>query len=155
MKTAHRTASQHKRRWQADPGAIYRVMGRLQPFTPTEQLRLNLPPRVAFESLRTGHGEEGDFHTLAGAVNVAMVRAEVIDLLAEQTAITARDALMRCLQRHQTTGRWGFDGPALQDIPPALDLYEQLLALSTPQQMQDAMTETIRRMESGNHLAAA
>lgn len=154
MKTAHRQASHAKRRWQADPAALYRLMNRLQPFTPTEQLRLNLPPRVAYESLRTGRGEEADFHTLAGAVNVAMVRAETINPLAEQTAITARDALMRCWQRHQASGRWGFDGPALQDLPPALDLYEQLLALSTPQQMQDAMAETIRRMESGNHLAA-
>ena len=131
MKTAHRTASQYKRRWQADPGAIYRVMGRLQPFTPAEQLNLNLPPRVAYESLRTGAGEEMDFHTLAGAVNVAMVRAEVIDPLAEQTAITARDALMRCWQRHQATGleqdaAHGTDAQG-GEAPPALTEREVLV----------------------------
>lgn len=155
MKTSHRQASHAKRRYQADPSAIYRVMSRLQTFTGSEQLKLNLPVRLAYESLRTGVGSENDFHTLAAAINVTVVRAEAIDPLAEQTAIAARDAVMRCWQRHQATARWGFDGLALQDLPPALDLYDQLLALSTPLQMQQAMTETIRRMESGNHLAAA
>lgn len=154
MNTAQRNASRAKRRYAADPSAIYRVFGRIQPFTPSEQLRLNLPPRVAYESLRTGPGEEGDFHTLAGAVNVTMVMAESIDPLAEQTATLARDALMRVLQRHQATGRWGFNWQDLRDIPPALELYEQLLQLSTPLQMQAAMAETIRRMDSGNHLGA-
>lgn len=149
MKTAHRQASHAKRRYTADPGAIYRVFGRIQPFTPNEQLRLNLPPRVAYESLRTGKGEEGDFHTLAAAVNVSLVLAEQIDPLAEQTVLLGRDAMVRVLQRHHDTRRWGFNWQDLRDIPPVLDFYEQLIANCTPMQMQDAMNETIRRMRTG------
>jgi len=140
---------------RADPGTMFRVLGRLAPFTPAEQLNLNLPARLAFESIRTGKGQEGDFHTLASAINVTMIRAKDIDPLVEQTAKDARDALHRCWTRWENTARWGFDGPALQSIPLALDLYEQLLELSTPIQMQAAMNETIRRMQAGIHLGSS
>ena len=39
---------------------------------------------------------------------------------------------------------------ALQDIPPALDLHEQLLELGTPLQMANAMKEALARMNSGH-----
>jgi hypothetical protein len=136
-------------RYAADPMAMFKVMNKVKPFDSTEQMRLNLPVRVAYESLRSGKGEEGDFHTLAAAVNVAMVCAEKIDPLVEETAILARDALVRCWHRYQKTGRWGFDGPALVDIPAAIDLHEQLVANQTPLQMQKAMVEVIRRMDAG------
>lgn len=149
MKTAHRKAAHAKRRYQADPAAMFRVFNRLEPFTQAEQHQLNVPVKLAYERLRTGVGCEDDFHTLAAAVNVAMIRAESIDPMAEQTAVNARDALLRCLVRHGSTGRWGFDGPALHDLPPAIDLHEQLLALPTPLEMADAMKEAIRRMDAG------
>ena len=149
MKTAHRKAAHGKRRYQADPAAMFRVFNRLEPFTQAEQHQLNVPVKLAYERLRTGVGCEDDFHTLAAAVNVAMIRAESIDPMAEQTAVNARDALLRCLVRHSTTGRWGFDGPALQDLPPAIDMHEQLVALSTPLQMETAQREARRRMEAG------
>ena len=149
MKTAHRTASKAKRRYVADPLAMFRVLNRIEPFTESEQHQLNVPVKLAFEKLRTGIGADDDFHTLAAAINVAMIRCEDIDPMAEITACNARDALVRCLARHATTGRWGFDGPALQDIPPAIDLHEQLLGLSTPLEMADAMKEAIRRMDAG------
>lgn len=141
-----------KPRYVADPASLYRVMNRIQPFTKSEQHQLNLPVRVAYERMRTGAGTEGDFHSLAAAINVAMIRAEAIDPMAEITAIDARDALQRCLQRYATIGKWGFDGPALQDMPAAIDLYEQLIQLSTPLQMADAMTEAIARMDRGDVL---
>lgn len=72
-----------------------------------------------------------------------------IDPLCVETAKRAQAGLMRAYDRHTTTGRWGFDGPALQDMPDAIDLYEQMLELSTPMQMQAAMRETINRMNGG------
>ncbi|MGH6627615.1 MAG: hypothetical protein ACRECD_13940 [Burkholderiaceae bacterium] len=149
MKTAHRQASQAKRRWQADPSALSRVMNRLQPFSAPELVQLQTPVRVAFESLRSGRGEEDDFHTLAAVVNVALIRSEAIDPLCVETCERAQQALLRVLERRRRSGLWGFDGPALQDIPPAIELHEQLLALSTPLQMQRAMNETLRRMSAG------
>jgi hypothetical protein len=59
---------------------------------------------------------------------------------------------MRCWDRFNRTGRWGFDGPALLDLPSTIDLHEQLISLSTPIQMADAMKEAIRRMDTGEYL---
>lgn len=154
MKTVHRNASRAKRR-PSDPGAIYRVMGKIQMFTPDELRRLKLPVRVAFESLRTGTGAEIDFHTLAAAVNTAMVRSESIDQLCVETCQRAQSALMLVLSRHDRLSKWGPDATGLQDIPPAIDLHEQLLDMSTPLQMQNAMAETIRRMRAGHALEVA
>lgn len=152
MNTAHRNASRNKRRWAADPSAIYRLMNKLQPFTPAELVKLQTPVRVAFEALRTGRGEEGDFHTLAAAVNTALICSEAIDPLCVETCKRAQAALMGILGRHERLGKWGLDSAALQDIPPAIDLHEQLLQLCTPQQLQNAMTETLRRIQAGETL---
>ena len=150
MKTAHRLQSRAKRTYTADPGAIYRLMNRLQLFTPGELVKLQTPVRLAYECLRTGQGQQDDFDTLAGAVNVALVRSESIDQLCVETCQRAQDALMSVLARSKRINKWGLDAAGLQDIPPAMDLHEQLLALSTPLQMQQAMRETLRRMEAGH-----
>lgn len=150
MKTAHRSASRAKRTYTADPSAIYRVMNRIQLFNPVELVELQTPVRMAFESLRTGKGEETDFHTLAAAINVSLIRSESIDKLCVETCQRAQYALMSVLARSKRIGKWGLDAAGLQDIPPAIDLHEQLLELSTPLQMQQAMRETLLRMNSGH-----
>lgn len=147
MKNAHRTASHSKRRWQKDYGAFSRVINRLEPFNADELMRLELPIRISFEAIKTGAGTEHDFHDLAAAVNVTIVRSEAVDPLCEQTAIAGRDALMRTWHRYQKTGKLGFDGPALHEIDHAIDLHEQLIRNSTPLQMIEAMREVISRGE--------
>jgi hypothetical protein len=155
MNTAQRKQSRVKRSYTSDPSAIYRLMNRFQAFTPVELVTLQTPVRVAFESLRTGRGEEADFHTLAAVVNVALIRSESIDQLCVETCQRAQDALMAVLSRSKRLGKWGLDAAGLQDIPPAMDLHEQLLELSTPHQMQQAMQETLRRMRTGHGLEVA
>lgn len=150
MKTAYRTASRNKRRYVADPMAMFRVFGRVETFTPAEQAALNLPVRIAFESLRTGKADESDFHTLAAAVNISMVCAEKIDPLVEQSCIGGRDALMRVHKRHAETGLWGLDGPAFAEIEQALEIYEQLVSLLTGGQLKEAMTICVQRMRDGH-----
>ncbi len=145
MKTAHRKASQHKRRWQKDFGAFGRIIGLLEPFTPEELLRLELPIRMSFEALKSGKGQESDFHDIAAAINCTMVRSEEVDPMCEYTAIAARDALMRTWHRWEKTGKWGFDGPALAEVEAGIDLHEQLIRLSTPGQTVKVMREVIRR----------
>lgn len=145
MNTTHRAASHGKPRYQADPMAIFKVMNKLTPFNDIELLRLELPIRLAFEALRTGRGTESDFHDLCAAINTTMVRSESVDPLCEQTAIAARDALMRCWHRHQKTQRWGFDGPALLEVEAGISLHEELIRNSTPLEMMEALREVIRR----------
>jgi hypothetical protein len=128
---------------------MFRVVGRVTPFTEAEQMQINLPVRVAFESIRTSRGEESDFHTLAAAVNITMVCAERIDPLVEQSCTAARDALQRMYDRHARVGSWGFDGPALQEVEQGVEIYEQLTALLTGGQLKAAMTECYRRMREG------
>lgn len=152
MKTAYRTQAQAKRRYQADPMAMFRAFGRAATFTESEQAQLNLPVRVAFQAFIDRTATEGDFHTLAGAVNVAMVCAERIDPLVEQTCTAARDALMRVHARQMACGQWGLDGPAFAELELAIDVYEQLTGLLTGGQLKDAMQECIRRMQAGDVL---
>ena len=138
---------------QADPMAIYRTMGKIQPFTADELVQLKIPPRVAFESLRRGHGTEFDFHTLAGVANNTLICAESIHPDCVAVAQKAQDALMRVLERANRLGKWGLDSAGLKDLPPVLEMHEQLLERYTPIQMQNAMRETIRRMQKGQTLS--
>jgi hypothetical protein len=134
----------------ADARSLPRLMARLEPFTASELLELQLPVHSAFEALRTGQGHEDDYHTLAAAVNTALIRSEAIDPLCVETCQRAQAALLAMRARFDRTGRWGVDHASLQDLPPALDLHDQLLAMSTPKQMADALSETLRRMHAGH-----
>ncbi|MCY1166939.1 hypothetical protein D9M73_68930 [compost metagenome] len=150
MKTAHRRASSGKRRYTADPMAMFRVLGKLTPFTEAEQATLNLPVRIAFEALRTRTAVESDFHTLAAAVNISMVCAEKIDPVVERSCVAARDAMQRVFERHAATGHWGLDGPAFAEIEQAVEIYEQINALLPAGQVKDALEECYRRISAGD-----
>lgn len=130
-----------------DCAAIFKVMNRLQPFTPAELARLELPIRISYDALKNGKGTRSDYQDLADAINVAMVRAEAISPLAEAMVLKARDAMMRMLERFTRLGRWGFDGPAIDEVLCAVEFHEELLRNSTPQQMIDAMREVYRRVD--------
>ena len=149
MKTVHRKASHAKRRYTADPTAIYRVIGRVEPFTVAEQAALNLPVRLAFDAFIKRTAVEDDFDTLVGAINISMICAEKIDPLVEQSCIAGRDAVARVHERFLRTGQWGLDGPALTEIEQTVDIYEQLTSLLTGGQLKAAMTECTDRMAKG------
>lgn len=149
------SAYARKRRLFDQMGGL-RLISELRPFDTAERLNLALPPRVAFESMRDGKGSDGDFDTLAAVVNVAMVRCEEIGQEGVELCQEAQDCLMETKARRERTGYWGFDYKALQSIPLAIDLHEQLLELSTPRQMMNAMREVVKRMKAGQvHEVAA
>ncbi len=62
-----------------------------------------------------------------------------------EAILTGRGTLLRTLHRYHATGRVGFDGPAIADVELGIDLHEQILRLSTPLQMADALREVMRR----------
>ena len=138
-----------------DPMALYRVQGRVTTFSKSEQAILNLPVRLALQALIDRTANEHDFHTLAAATNIATVCAEKIDPEVERVCTLGMDALMRVLDRHKKTEQWGMDGPARIELDGVVDVYEQLTSLLTGGQIKDAMTEVIRRMNSGHVLKAA
>ena len=102
--------------------------------------------RTAYEKLKAGNATIEEFDQLAAAINVGLIRAELIDPLAEQTMVKAVSALLHCSELHQRHGRFGFFGPELLAMNDAMDLYEEILRMSTPKQMMDALDTAAQRM---------
>jgi len=100
----------------------------------------------AFDDLRNGSTDDDLFDRLAATVNVGVVRAEQIDELCVGPMLAMRDALLRCDAIRGKHGRYGFDGPGLQAMATGLEVYEEMVRHSTPQQMREAMTISIDRM---------
>lgn len=64
--------------------------------------------------------------------------------------VKAGKALYRARQRWERTGQWGLDGPAIQELKDAIAAYEQVLLMSSPQQMHDAAMTRWRWIELQN-----
>lgn len=109
----------------------------------------------AFDDLRKGSTDDDLFDRLAAAINVGIVRAEQIDELCVGPMLAARDALIRCDEIRGKHGRYGFDGLGLQAMATGLEVYEEMVRNSTPQQMREAMTASIARMHQQEAAARA
>ena len=139
-----KTNRTRRRKYQADPVAMFKVFNRLQPFNATELVQLELPIRISFEALKTGKGTERDWSDLAAACNVTIVRSHDIGPECVAVAEAGSDALMRMWNRAQVHGVWAFDGPALAEVAQLVDLHEQIIRLSTPVQMMIAMGKVVK-----------
>lgn len=139
-----------KRRWQKDPSAMYRVMSMQQPFTQSEQIKLNLPVREALQSMRDGTGTDVHWNTLAAITNVCLLRGERI---APEVVDVAKDSQMAVLSikaRFDRTGKWGVSHDDLVQLEACIDLHEQLIELSTPGQILQAFRDVLARMNAGH-----
>lgn len=141
--------AQLKRRYAKDPMAMFKVMGRIEPYTPQDVVTLALPSRLAYESIKNGTGTTDHFDELVVSVNATLVRSESIHQDCVDVCIAAQEALLRCKARFLRTGRFGWDGPALHQVPPALDLHEEIMRNSTPHQMTVALKEQYSRIQRG------
>ena len=92
----------------------------------------------AFCRLRDGGTDDDLFDRLASCINVGLIRAEQIDAVCVTPMVAARDALIRCDGIRGRHGRYGFDGPGLHAMTAGLEVYEEMLRNSTPQQMAEA-----------------
>ena len=155
MKTKYRVAARAKRQHQGDPSAMYRLLGRIQPFTQDELTKLQLPVLMAFDDLRHGKGTRQDFSTLVAIISVVIDRAKTISPKCLELCGDAMSGLERMQERHEKTGKWGFDGTAMQDMGAVIDLYRQLLELGAPGEMIDAIRQSIGRLNSSNVLESA
>jgi hypothetical protein len=116
----------NRKRWNIDPTSAFKTINNLQPFADKELVELETPVRLAWQLLKTGKATETDFHTLAGAVNVALIRSEDINALAVEVCNRAITALAEVWNRHARKGVWGVDYLCLAHVPDAIDLYEQM-----------------------------
>jgi hypothetical protein len=110
---------------------------------------MRLTTYSAFDNLTKCTGTQQDFDGLGMAINVAVVRADDIDPsgLLSSKFTPAIDGFTRMQERHGRTGTLAFDGLGLQAAREALDLYDQILGLSTPRQMMQALKTAMRVVE--------
>lgn len=94
---------------------------------------------LSYLRLRDGGADETDFNRVAVAINLAKVRAMDIDAILANQIEQAQDAMMRCKARKQKHDTYGYDGPGLQAMAYAMDAQEEIVKLSSPKQMLDAM----------------
>lgn len=140
----------YARRRAADPTAWARALSNSQPTGHAEAVRITNLIRIAFENLKAGTGDADDFSRLAAAINVGIVRGEAIDQEVVDVMNRACEALLECSRRFAQHGRFGFAGPELAAVADAIDWYSQILEASTPNQMEAAVHESMRRITRGD-----
>lgn len=136
-----------------DPSAFMRTLVGVKPLEQDQRTDLGIAYRMAFQSLRTGPGQESDFHTIACTLNIALVLAEHgygAEWIEQVKA--AQDGLMHCLIRGQKIGSWGLDGPAMTAIGEVLPLHDEQLTLATQREIREAIAEVHRRITNGDTL---
>ncbi len=131
---------------QVEPSSVLRPILMCRQFDAEEASILAVEARMAWHKLTTGDGTQDDFDLLANSSNVALIRAEKIDELAVEVVLRAQAAIVAMKERYQRVGRFGADAAALQDVPPMLDFYCDLLSFSSPAIMTEALMESINRM---------
>ncbi len=150
MNRAQRRASAFKRtkrdRNAVEPSSVLRPILMCRQFNDEEASILAVEVRMAWQRLTHGDGTQDDFDLLANSSNVALIRAEEIDALAVEVVLRAQTAIIAMKERYQRVGKFGADAVALADVPPMLDFYCDLLTFSSPQNMTDALLESINRM---------
>lgn len=152
MNRAQRRAAAFKRaqRWdrnaQVEPSHVLKPILMCRTFDEDEAAIISVDLRMAWHRLTHGDGSQADFDLLANSSNVALVRAETLGDLAVETVLRAQAAIVAMKDRYLRTGRFGADAAALQDVPPMLDFYDELVAHGSPQIMTDALMETVARM---------
>lgn len=152
MNRAQRRQSQFKRaqRWDrnasVEPSAVLSPILYSRTFDADEAAKISVDTRMSWYRLTHGEGSEPDFDLLANSSNVALVLAEPLGELPVDLVLRAQAAIEAMRDRYLRTGRWGADAAALQDVPPMLDFYDELLAHGSPRVMVDALKVTVKRM---------
>ena len=154
-----RLASGKPRPKHIDPAAALRAVQRCSPAVSDDVLQGKVAVREALERLRSapGHSQQAanDYATLACMANVSLVRAEAISPLLVPPVQAAQDALVRMQARAARGLGYGFDGTGLQAVTDVVDVFEQILDLSTPAQMHAANAQVLARMRKGVVLEGA
>jgi hypothetical protein len=134
--------------------ALANTIANSQPTAPAEVARIMLMIRLAYEKLKIGNATDFEYDRVGAAVNVGLVRAESIGQPLVDAFKAAGEAMLECARRQKASGKYGFSGPNLLSMNAAMDLYEQLLGLSSPNQMHSAQMEAYRRLTAGEVITA-
>jgi hypothetical protein len=139
MNREHRRSALFKRKNRtetySEPSQVLTPFIRCTTFSQNEAATLSVQVRMAWHKLSNGEGSIEAFDCLAGHLNAAYHRANEIhaDCAAIIDAAQASANVIR--DRYERTKVFGADAHSLRVIPEALDLYDQILANSSPAQM--------------------
>ena len=136
---------------RVDPHAGLQAIAMHHRIDDSQQVDLIIGVRAAAFAMRSGTGAEDHVHTLASAINTALLLCER-GAGSEHTAtvIDAQFALVRTIERGKRSGKWGFDGPALVQVEAGIEVLEAQLASVTRIEARDAVLEVIRRVQQGH-----
>lgn len=149
-----RKRNHRMRQRPANCAALENAIYNNSPTPAAEVTRVMAAVRLSYEKLKLGTGTSEDLLHVQSALNVGMVRAESIDPEVVRMFVAAGEALVECERIRRRSGRYGFTGPHILAMNAAMDLYEQMLTLSTPNQLHAAATEADRRIRAGNVVTA-
>lgn len=140
-------------KYRRDPSAWAHAINMQHQLTDYQLTDLGMAIHTSIERMRTGHGIELDWHTLAAAVNVSLVLCERgIGPEYLDDIKTAQDALIEILERHRKTGRWVFHGVGYVALTRAVEIHEAQLGAITRDSARAAMLEVRRRVDRGEVL---
>lgn len=100
---------------------------------PQAVIGLMLELHECFDALKCGSTDRSHFDRLAGSLNTALVLA-------------GHDAMHECAAIFERHGKFGFSGAGIGALVDALDVYGQIVRLSTPRQIMDGVHEGHRRV---------
>lgn len=121
----------HRTPYRVDRSAWSHAVDMQQRLTDDQLTDLGMAVHTSIERMRIGHGIELDWHTLAAAV---------------------QDALIEILERHRRTGKWAFHGAGYTALARAVELHEAQLATITRDSARAAMLEVRNRVDRGEVL---
>lgn len=122
-----------------------------RPMSDEQIQELSVAFRLAFVQMLSGLASEEHWASCVCSLNIALVLAEWG--LGEECIPEINQALegaFRARVRARRTGKWGFDGPAIQAIKAAFDIHEQQLLYASKDQIRDSLQEVHKRADEGN-----
>lgn len=127
----------------------------LQPMSDEQITDPSVAFRMAFAQMLGGHASEQNW-CVCGCVCVCSLDIALILCeygIGEQYLPEINRALegaFRAKLRAGRTGRWGFDGEAIQAIKTAFEIREEQIKIASKQQLREAIREVHRRDAAGN-----
>ncbi len=97
--------------------------------------------------------DSSSFDLLAHAIDVSHIRA--IQIKPDDTnplhapLLAAKASLRAVRQRRERVGRWGLAGPEREALTAAVDIYDQIITLSSPEQMHKAASIRLEALQAG------
>lgn len=138
-----------RRKYVAGPAPLYQVLGGCAPFTESEIVSISAPLRMSLQKFTIGSANDVDWNTLAHVANVVTLRGAKIAQEVLNCGQSAQKAVLTILERYKVSTVWDITPEELSSLSEAMDVHEQMLRLSQPKLMLEALKETNRRVEEG------